>query len=168
MSLAKYLIDRREKALTKVEIPIVSASGVIEIKVAWDALGNSSSWKSFEVGNGAYIAFGKGDDVLMVMRSTQIVGETENKKDATVKIFVDLNTPNSEVKRPITLLGQAEFVQIGTLAVPRNSQILSGFISCVFNGNMHVDIPIPAQQMEEDRVFVPNLQAVIVMYQTPN
>src|SRR6266498_5148419 len=75
ISVAKYLVDRREKAIAKLEQPVVSGSGVIEIKVAWNALGNSNTWKSIETGNHAYIAFGKGDDAFLIMRSTQIVAE---------------------------------------------------------------------------------------------
>jgi hypothetical protein len=99
------------------------------------------------------------------MRSNQVTAESKNKGEVITKIFLDLNSPDAVIKRPLSSLKEDEFIQIRIPIVPEGSQVIGGNVVCVFNGNTRVQIPIPPQQMVKDLIFVHKLQDVISVSQ---
>jgi hypothetical protein len=67
----------------------------------------------------------------------------------------------SAVGKPVRSLRDAEYLQIKFNQLPRNSKIDGGLAVITINSAVRLEIPIPAQQMNDDKILVPELAAFL-------
>jgi hypothetical protein len=129
---------------------IVSAKAVIVAKLNWDVLGNSEHWKSVITGNTSYIAFVKQDQVILLIRSQNIVQESNVKGEVVFQTVCDLSAAESEVKGSIKDLRDAEFLQIRFPDTPNGTLVASVTIELTINGNQTIHFQLGKRNLSGD------------------
>lgn len=159
-----------DEKLTRERARITSAQATVVVQVAWNVLDHptgaaesAETWKSVETGNGAYVAFAKGKDAVLLLRSTDVVAEARDSKVVTATTHVNLNTPGSEAVGDLLGIQSADFIQIHLPDLPKDSQVLGGQLDCIFNGNTKLRVTIPRQKMVGDALFVSSTAGFLLM-----
>jgi hypothetical protein len=159
LQAAKIVVDRRERALTAIEQhpnnqPIRSGSATVELIEVSTRAANAHFMDS-----GAYIAFGRQNDAMLVMRSLDSFANQNGQGEIRWRSVLTLDASDSAIGHPIRFLRDAEFLQIGFGQLPANSEIKNGSVVLTLNGVVRLEIAVPAQLMDNDRVFVGDLEA---------
>lgn len=151
------------ETLTRERARIVTAQATFVVTVFWDTPYHPSGttaqgadgFRSRQTNNQAYLAFGKGENLLVTLRSTefQIVGQ--NNSPATATVYVNLTALGSEVAGDLLAVQSADYIQIYVPDFPKNGRILGGDVDCTFNGNIRLRLQIPQLRMDDDKLFVP-------------
>lgn len=161
VQIATFLVDRREKELSdrqtieaaKPAAQLVgSGSAVIELLV------NSGDPGSMhEAGSGAYVAFGKGSSSLMQFSSSESFAQQTGNNQVLWRASLSLDPTDSSVGRPLGSLRDADYVQLGFGLLKSGAQVASGKVIITINGVHRFSLPVGAQVVDQDRLFVREL-----------
>jgi hypothetical protein len=159
LQVAKIVVDRREKSLTAIEQhpnnrAITSGSATVELTEL-----SIRQVSAHFIDSGAYIAFGRGDQAMLVMRSLDSFASQNGKGEVFWRSVLLMDAADSAIGHPIRFLKDAEYLQIGFGQLQRISEIRNGTVIITLNGVVRLEINIPAQRMDNDNVFVRDLTA---------
>jgi len=159
LQVAKVVVDRRVNVLTAIEQhpnnqAITSGGATVELTEKADRQANAHFMDS-----GAYIAFGRGNDAMLVMRSLDSFANQNGKGEILWRGVLALDAADTGIGHPIRFLKDAEYLQIGFGQLPANSEIKKGSVILTLNGVVRLEIAIPAQRMDNDRVLIRDLDA---------
>ena len=140
---------------TKVETArtkVVSASATVNLALIWSIPGQS--WKSVTTGTASYVAFGRGAEILLVLRSRHVVMEATSADHVSFTAFCDLNAPDSLVRASLRDLGKADVLQVATPKVPNGVVVESGTVKMTLNGNQELVIPVSKTVVQDEKIVV--------------
>ncbi len=164
LQVGKYIVDRREKVLTGIEQaelvnpnrqPINTGSATVELTIESEQQVNSHF-----MDRGGYLAFGRGTETMMVLRSLDCFGTQNGKGEVVWRAVLSLDASDVSIGKTIRSLSEAEFVQIGFTPLAANSRVKGGIAIVTLNSAVRLEIPIPSQRMDEDHIMVRELSPV--------
>lgn len=132
--------------------PIRTATATIEITVASEEDINTTY-----LDRGAYLAFGKGSESLLTMSSRQCTAKQQGDGKIVYRAIVNMDVSDAAFGKPVYSLEEAEYIQIGFLPMPEESQVIMGKITGIFNGGTVLETSIPAQETTNGKIFVGGL-----------
>lgn len=149
----KRLIERLE-ADSPVKKPIASATATIEVIIQSEKNENSDN-----MGAGAFFAFGKGTEALLLMSSTASRVYPTQKGQLAYRSVVAMDASDGAVGKPIGFLSAADYLQVQFALIPEGQIVLGGKIICTFNGSFRVEASIPRQVMHKNFIKAENPKA---------
>lgn len=163
LQLTKFLVDRREgnisasiqeRKLNPYERPIQTGNATVEIIVE-----SNEQISAHYLDAGGYLAFGEGSNALMVMSSNDSYANQIGNKKVVYKGVFNLSATDSSIGKPVIILQNAEYLQINFTKIPRRSKVIGGKAIIIINSSVHIEIPIPWQIMEDNKIFNRDLRA---------
>jgi len=158
LQVGKYLVDRREKAISAavsaelinpVAQPIRTASVTIEVIQE-----SSDPLNTHFMDSGGYVAFGRGTDSVMVLSGEQSDARQTGKGEVVWRAVFNMDATDPVVGKTVRSLRGAEFLQIGFGQLPEKSHIIRGSAVVTINSAVRLELPIPEQHMDGDKIFV--------------
>lgn len=165
LQLGKFLVDRRERHLASLiqeerlnpnRQPIRIGSATVEVLIESDEQINTHY-----ADTGGYLAFGKGTDGLMLLSSFDCFARQTGRHEVMYRGVFALDATDASVGQPVAYLRDTEFVQIGFGPIPRDSRVKGGKALVTINSAVQIEIPIPAQTMDGDRIMVRDLARLL-------
>jgi hypothetical protein len=95
--------------------------------------------------SGAYLAFGKGSESLLTLSSTQSTAKQKGDGKVVYRAIVNMDVSDTAFRKPVRFVEETEFIQVFFLPMPKQSQVLAGKITGIFNGGAVLEMDIPAQ-----------------------
>jgi len=161
LQLGKFLVDRRERALTAIaqgELVNPAAqpirTGTVTIEVVAES--NDQVNTTF-MDRGGYVAFGRGTEALMVLSATESRARQTGQGDVIWHGVFNMDATDPSVGKPVRFLRDAEFLQVQFVNLPAKSKIKRGLAVVTINSAVRLEIPVPEQQMPEDKIIVPQV-----------
>jgi hypothetical protein len=161
LQLGKFLVDRRERALSAIAQAelinpaaqaIQGATITVELVVASDQQINTTYMDS-----GGYAAFGRGAESLLAAGATQSRAMQNGKGEVLWRGVFTMDAADVAIGKPVRSLKQAEYLQIGFHQLPPDAQIKSGRALVTINNAVRLEIGVPAQVLDQGRIFVRDL-----------
>jgi hypothetical protein len=135
--------------------PIRSATSTVEIVIESDKEINTTY-----MDRGGYIAFGKGNEALVTMASTQCRARQMGESKVLYRGVFNMDAKDQAVGKPLNYLKETEFIQISFLPMPKETNVISGEAICTFNNLIQIKITIPSQEIKNGLIFAHNLHKV--------
>lgn len=158
LQVGKFLVDRREKALSamaQAELLNPAAqpvrTGTITVEVVAESTDQVNA--TFR-DRGGYAAFGRGTEVLMVLAATESRAKQTGQGEVVWRGVFNMDATDPSVGKPVRFLQEAEYLQIGFTQMPPRSKIKRGLAVVTINSSVRLEIPVPEQQMMEDKIMV--------------
>jgi len=129
--------------------PIVSAAASVEINVRSEEQINSHN-----MNRGISLAFAKEREPVLTMSSQDSYTRQMGDDVVCYSGHLGMSLSDKAFNQPLSILKQTQYVQILVEAMPRNSEILSGTITCAFNDSIPVKVVVPYQKMQGNVVVV--------------
>ncbi|MDO8795560.1 MAG: hypothetical protein Q7J25_13170 [Vicinamibacterales bacterium] len=164
LQVGRYLVDRREKTLSAIveaeeskptRLPINTGSVTVEILVDSD-----QAFNNHFLDQGAFLAFGRGTEPLMILRSIDCFANQLGNKQVRWRAVLSLDAADSAVGKTVNFLRDAEFVQIEFGPMPPKSKIVRGMAILTLNSAVRIEIPILPQEAESMHIFIRDLSVV--------
>jgi hypothetical protein len=158
LQVGKYLVDRRKKTLSsaaQAELinpaaqPIRTATVTVDLTVESNDQVNTTY-----MDRGGYVAFGRGPDALLVMADTESRARQTGQGEVQWRGVFNMDATNSAVGKPVRFLRESEYLQVGFQLLPAKSKIKKGLAVVTINSAVRLEIPIPEQNMEDDKIMV--------------
>lgn len=163
LQVAKFAVDRREKALITLEQVErqkpknqIVTSGSATIEVTTDS---ADTTNSHFMDSGGVLGFGKGSTALMAFHSIDSFGVQNGKNEVVWKAVLALDAGDPSIGKPVGILREADYIQVEFGPMPKDAKVKSGNAVITLNGNLRLVVDIPAQQLKAGHVLVPNLAA---------
>jgi hypothetical protein len=128
---------------------IVTATATVEIVIASEEEGK----EIYRVAS-TLVALGKGREALLTMSSTEFTSEQIGNNSVRYWSTMSLHPASTVLNQPLSMLKEAEYVEISVRPIPSGSQILSGRVLCTFNGDIPLEIPISPQRMTGEVIII--------------
>jgi len=138
--------------VTICDLPLRTATATIEATIA-----SSEDINTAYMTTGAYVAFGKGNESLLMMTSKECTAKQTGNEQVVYRATTNMDVSDAAFGEPVRLLEEAEFIQISFLPMPEQSQVIEGKITCIFNGGPLLEMSIPGQEITEGKIFVRGL-----------
>jgi cell division protein FtsB len=151
-SSLKKIIDKLESE-NPLEQPIASSSSTVEILIKSD-----QGLNAHFIDQGAFLAFGKGKDALLMNTSVDSFGNQTGKGEVLYHAILQMPADDSSVGKPISVLKDTEYLQAQFGALPDNCEVLGGKMVCVLNGSIRLKFDIPPQQSIGKNVFIRDMR----------
>ena len=149
--VAWYLMQSSQRDIA-CDQPIRTGTATIEITVASDEDVNTTYLDS-----GAYVAFGKGGESLLMMSSRQCTAKQTGDGQIIYRAIVNMDVSDPAFGKSVRSLEEAEYIQISFLPMPEQSQLLAGKVTSILNGEAVLAMSIPAQETTNGKIFVRGL-----------
>jgi hypothetical protein len=162
LQVGKFIVDRREKVLSNIEQaerlsplaqPIQTAGAVIEIvQVSKDAV------DAHYMDSGAALAFAKGDQALMVLRSLDSFAVQNGKGEIVWRATLVLDLADVSVGKPVRSLRDSDFLEFLFGQLKEGAVIRDGSVAVTINSAVRLQAKIPSQVASKDgRLFLRDL-----------
>jgi hypothetical protein len=151
----KKLLDKFD-ALIPERQTVKTGSATVEIRIKSDKELNNHF-----MDQGGYIAFGKATDPILIMTSGDCSGRQLGNGMVLFRAVFQLDATSPAIGKPLTVLQDAEFIQIGFLPMDPESTVLDGKAICTFNSAVRMEFTVPAQTMKTNFVLIPEIKTVI-------
>jgi hypothetical protein len=161
LQVGKVVVDRREKVISSVlqaptSQPIHLGSAVIELVEDTDRQANNHFMDS-----GAYLAFARGSDALMILRSLDSFANQHGKNEVLWRSTLSLDLGDAAIGKPVRHLRDAEYLQLGFGQLKSGASIKSGSVIVTVNTAVRLQAAVPAQKVdEENRLFIRDLTSI--------
>lgn len=159
-------IDRLNNKLAELTIamdpfkqPLRTGTATVEIVIS-----SKENLNAHFMDSGGYIAFGKGNQALLVMSSIDSFGNQIGNGQVIYKGIFNLDAANTAVGKPISYLTEADYAQIGFKPIAEKSKVIRGSVICTFNSAVQIKFIIPEQQMSKDFIMVPDIKKAFTEY----
>jgi hypothetical protein len=131
------------------EQPIASAAASLEIDVR-----SAEQVNAHNMTVGMSLAFGREREGLLVMTSED--SHARQIGDSTVRYSGNLRMALTDkaFNQPLSILRDAQFIQLRVGAIPPNSEILSGTVNFAFNDGIPVRVTVPPQKMPGTLIMI--------------
>lgn len=159
LSASKEEIAELEKKTVPVNPyrqPIRTASATVEVIIQ-----SSDDINTQFLDRGGYLAFAKGQEVLMVVSATTCFARQIGNNRVLYRGVFELDATSEATQKPILFLKQAKCVQLGFAPMPEKMKVLGGKAICTLNNVVRVELSIPSQQMQKDFIIVPDIRAAL-------
>lgn len=150
--LVALYLAKSSQQVNKCDQPIRTASATIEVTIASDEDINTTY-----ITKGAYVAFGKGGESLLLMSSTQCTAKQTGNGQLVYRAVVNMDVSDDAFGKPVRFLEEAEYIQLSFLPMPKQSQVTTGKITGIFNGGTVLEMNIPAQETTDGKFYVRGL-----------
>jgi hypothetical protein len=164
LQVGKYAVDRREREVSTIEQANLSKparqlirTGSATIEVTTNS---SDQTNSHFMDSGAYMAFGRAGEAMLVMRSLDCFGVQNGKGEVVWRAVLSLDANDPSVGKEIRFLQGAGLLELGFSPMPAKAQIKRGLVIVTLNSAVRLEIPIPAQVLEEKRIAIPDLTVI--------
>jgi hypothetical protein len=163
--VGKYVVDRREKALTAIaqaaqlnphNKPIHTGTATVEITIA-----SADQINTQYMDSGGYLAFGKGQEAMMLLAAGNCFARQNGKNEVLWKGVFTLDATDKSVGKAVNSLRVADYVQIGFRPMKQKSQVKGGTAIVTLNSAVRLVFPIPPQQMLGDNIMVQNIHPIL-------
>ena len=131
---------------------IRTATATIEVTIA-----SGEDINTTYMGRGAYVTFGKGSESLLLMSSRQCTAKQTGNGQLVYRAVVNMDVSDAAFGKPVCFLEEAEYIQMSFLPMPKQSQVITGKITGIFNGGTVLETGIPAQETTDGKIFVRGL-----------
>jgi len=162
LQVGKYLIDKRERQLAAIAQaeqlnpaaqPIRTGTVTIEVVAQ-----STDQINATFMDRGGYVAFGNGNDALLVLSGTESRAAQDGQGEVVWRGVFEMDVSDPSVGKPVRYLLGAEYLQINFAKLPQGTRIKRGIAVVTINSAVRLEIPVPEQQMSDDRIFVRGLQ----------
>ncbi|UCE48334.1 MAG: hypothetical protein JSW47_22390 [Phycisphaerales bacterium] len=135
--------------------PITSALAAVEMVIA-----SNLGLDKRDENRGAHLSLCHASDALLVLSSDSLCAR--RSKSGTVEYggVFQMSPKDLPAATPLDLVGKTEYLTVGFDPRPGDDQVTNGKITIVFNSSERFEFQIPAQKVQENKVFVrgiPNL-----------
>jgi len=161
LQVGKFMVDRRERTLAAVaqaELLNPAAqpirTGTVTVEVVAESTEDIDT--NF-MDRGGYLAFCRGQDVLMMFAATESLARQTGHGEVVWRGIFNLDVTDRSVGKPVRFLRESEYVQVGFAKLSPKSRIRRGMAVVTINSAVRLEIPVPEQQMVEDRILVPGV-----------
>jgi len=154
-SIGTWYFGKRVEDIAPFSQPIRTATATVEITIKSDEKVNTTY-----MDRGGYIAFGKNNDALLVMSSSQCRARQTSKGEVVYRAVFNMDATDHSVGNPVYSLEETDYVQINFLPMPKESYVLAGTAICTFNSNVRIEIPVHSQNIKNGLIFNKNLEDV--------
>lgn len=137
---------------------ILTATSTVEITIRSDEEVDTQYAYS-----GASLAFGKGKEALLVMSSKECKAKQTGTGGVRYRSTLNMQAMDKGFKQPLSLLEEAEYLQISLQPIPPDSDILSGKAIFIFNNNISIEIQIPSQKMRGKLIIIRNMDPILAV-----
>jgi len=158
LQLGKFVIERREKKLNAQEQsemlnptfqPI--RTGTVTVDVFEES---NETINTHFMDRGGYLAFCKGKETLMIFASIESFAQQTGHGEVNWRGIFNLDVTDQSVGKPIRFLLDSEYAQIGFVELKEKSTIRRGMAIVTINSIVRLEIKIPEQQMNDDKIIV--------------
>ena len=165
LQVSKYVVDRREKSLSSIaqaeqlnphNKPIHSGTATVEVVVE-----SAEQIDTHYMDRGGYLAFGRGQDALMLLTSLDSFAKQTGNNELRWKGIFTLDATDVSVGKAVNHLREAEYIQIGFHIMKAKSKIKGGTAIVTLNSAVRLTVQIPPQEMVGDHFMVPNIRSVL-------
>lgn len=165
LQIGKYVVDRREKELSTIEQakvlnptlkPIHSGTATIEVIIQSGDVVNGHF-----IDLGAAMAFVKGSELLMTMRSIDSFGKSNSNGQIKYRAVVNLDASDPSNGKPVNFLKEADRLELLIGPIKDNSKLVSGNVVITINSAVRLESPIPPQQINGKVIIVPDLTSML-------
>ena len=146
-SLKKIVVRLDNKDALK--RPITSVLAIVEIVIQSDLKINNN-----HTDNSGSLALCRGSDTLLLASSDRFYKRQNEEGKVMYRGIFQMSDTDSAVNKPINELDETEYLKIGFFAAPQNSTVVDGKVTIIINTSRRFDFQIPPQKMQEDLVFV--------------
>ena len=129
--------------------PITSVLATVEIVIQSDLKVDNN-----RTNNGGYLALCRDSDTLLLASSDCFYKRQGEEGKVIYRGVFQMSNTDSAVDRSINELDENEYLKIGFFAAPKNSTVVGGKIIIIVNTSQRFDFQIPPQKMQEDMIFV--------------
>lgn len=134
------------------EQPIRTATATVEVIIE-----SNEQLATTYMDQGGYLAFGKGREALIAMAGTQCRAKQIGNGQIIYRGVFAMDATHPAAGKSLSFLREAEYVQISFRPMPRKSKVIGGKAICTFNSQERIEIEVPPQQMEDEKILVRNL-----------
>ena len=150
-----FVGDSREQEHQKQKVS--SAAVAVTVYLKWDR----PLPPYFELGSGASLSFTKGDQRILLLRSTSFNLRAETRGEVTAQAFLDTNSTTAEISGTLKSFREAQEIQIQfppVAGIPDNTKLLRGEMQGTVNGNLKFHLDIPPQSVSQRVIIVKDLK----------
>jgi hypothetical protein len=156
LQIGTFIVDRRVKTLEQAEQAeklnpvaqvIRTATAIVElVQDAKDPL------NTHFMDSGAVIAFGKGTQALMVLRSLDSFANQNGRGEIIWRATLTLDLADPSVGRPIRSLKETEYVQVAFGQLKEGATIKSGSVTVTINSAVQLRAELPTQIVTQQQL----------------
>jgi hypothetical protein len=139
--------------------PIRTGTATVDVVVR-----SSDTLNNHFMDQGGYIAFGKGNDALLLMSSIDCFAKQTGNNQVLYRGIFNLDAADKSIGKPISYLTSADYAQIGFKPMPEKSEILRGTAICTFNSTVRIELVVPPQRIPKDFIKVPDVKNAFSEY----
>jgi hypothetical protein len=152
-------LNKKTEFVDPFKQPLRTGTATVEILIS-----SSANVSSHYIDQGGYIAFGKGQDAMLVMNSIDCFGNQIGNNQVLYRGVFNLDATDKSIGKSISHLAEAEYAQIGFGPLPQKSKVIRGSAICTFNSTVRIELSVPAQQMPKDFIIVPEVKKAFHEY----
>lgn len=155
--VSKRVLKQSDSRLTQQDIMdtrILTATASVQINISSEEQINTR----YPVG-GARLAFGKDKEALLLLSSGESRAKQTGEGEVSYSSTLHMEPMDRAFNQPMSLLEQAEYVQISFETILQDSQVVSGKVTCIFNNTVPVEITVPSQKMRGNLIMIYDLKS---------
>jgi hypothetical protein len=142
-------LSSKAEGLDPLRQTIKTASATVEVIIA-----SSEAKNDHYMDSGGYLAFGKGEEALMILNSMDCFAFQQGLERVLYRGVFNLDATSPIVGKSIGILKGAEYLQIGFKPMPPKQRILGGRAVVTVNSTVRLEFDVPPQEMSSDFVLV--------------
>lgn len=152
----KKLVERLD--LTSIgKQTLRSAQATIDLKV-------SDSIRGGTYLSGAYVAFGRGNESILIMNTASYVVRSKANNETILAAETRADANDLPQDKKASFLSDTDYIQFGFGDLPENYVVLGGKITLTLNGTATLNFSIPPQRAEKMNVFIRNIQPQLKLF----
>ncbi|NSW86693.1 MAG: hypothetical protein HPY84_10275 [Syntrophobacteraceae bacterium] len=155
-----YYFTRRTEAVAPYRQPIRTATSTVEATILSDARVDTEY-----LDKGGTILFMKEGKVLLRMASHVSSARQTGSGQVVYRAVFNADPTDPSIGIPLKSLRETEYVQMHFQKMPIESHVLGGKAVCVFNGEVRIEIDIPAQDTREGLFFSREMKDVFSKFE---
>jgi len=158
LQVGKFIVDRREKALSAIEQAeklnpvsqvIRTATAVVELHEASNELRNNHFMDS-----GAALGFAQGNVALMVLRSLDSFALQQGNNDVLWRATLNLDFADAAVGKPMRSLKNTDHIELIFGQLKEGATVKSGRITVTINSAVQIQADIPPQTVAPQQLII--------------
>ena len=114
-----------------------------------------------KIGEGGYVAFAKGEHALLIMSTRESNVRWTGENESTFRCTVHADAMQEAIGKPMSVLRETDFLQVGFLAIKKDMMVKEGRVICTFNGAIQISFNIPSQKLSKDYAITRQVKEVI-------
>ena len=157
LQVGKFIVDRREKALSDVAqaeklYPVAQSihTGTAVVELVQDS---KDAANDHFMDSGAALAFARENDALMILRSLDSFAVQNGKGEILWRATLNLDLGDISIGKPLRILRDAEYIELTFGQLKTGAIIKTGSITVTLNSAVRLRATIPPQTVNEQQLF---------------